>query len=715
MNIDRVLEQMTLAEKAGQMTQVAIDTISYGKPFKVKDPLKLSPKKLKKVVEDKMVGSVLNVGTSAHQPKRWRKLIKEIQQAAARTRLAIPVLYGIDSIHGANYVMGSTLFPQQLGLATTGNPSLVEQLFALAATDTLRAGIPWLFAPVADLGRDPRWPRLWEGFGEDVHLAEVFTAAATRGIQSVEGTAACLKHYLGYGLPQSGMDRTPAWIPERQLREYFLPPFVSGLHAGALSVMVNSGEINGVPVHASKFLLTDLLRKELGFDGVVVTDWEDVIYLHTRHKVADSYRSAVKMAVEAGIDMSMTALDTTFADHIVDLVNNGELSEARINQSVRRILQMKERLGLFKETVPGKHLKAVKRKKCTKLATKAAEQSIVLLRNKKRALPLKKNQRILVVGPTAASKRSLHGGWTYTWQGERTDELDPSNHPTFLEAFQEEYGDENVRYIQGCTHEGKMKTKGLKAALKWADRVLLCLGESSYTEFYGSIGDLYLPKEQEQLAALVSAGNKPTALLLLQGRPRCISRLSGHYDAVLTAFYPGHGGAVALSGVLTGRVNPSGRLPVTYPRTPNNLIPYDHKSTENQTLQDAAAAFDPEFEFGHGLSYTKFLYQNLKLKKDQLGVNDNLKITLEVVNKGKRAGGHVVQLYSRTHYATITPSVKRLRAFKRIKLKPGESTIVKFKLPVRALSFIGLNNRLVLESGKYSIMVGKLAQDFWIK
>ncbi|PHI21238.1 beta-glucosidase [Lewinellaceae bacterium SD302] len=705
---------MTLAEKAGQMTQVTLDTISYGKPYKVKNPLRLSPQKLKKVIEKKLVGSVLNVGTHAHTPARWRELIDEIQAAAARTRLGIPVLYGLDTIHGANYVMGSTLFPQQLGLAATGNTELVEQVFSLAARDTLRAGVPWLFAPVADLGRDPRWPRLWEAFGEDVQITKDMTVAATKGIEKVEGAASCLKHFLGYGYPQSGMDRTPAWIPERQLREYYLPPFVSGLAAGSPSVMVNSGEINGEPVHASKFLLTDLLRGELGFDGVVVTDWEDVIYLHTRHRVADSYRSAVKISIEAGIDMSMTAMDTDFADHIVDLVESGELPEARIDESVRRILRMKEKLGLFEIPNPGHDFPAAKPKKDLALATKAAEQSIVLLKNKRGALPLKKQQRILVVGPTANSKRSLHGGWTYTWQGEKTDELDPSEHPTFLAAFRSEYGKKNVRYVQGCNHQDELKMKKLKDKLKWADRVILCLGESSYTEFFGSLDDLYLSPGQEELSVQVAKAKKPTTLLLLQGRPRCISRLKGKYDSILTAFYPGHGGATALSGVLTGRVNPSGRLPLTYPRSPNSLIPYDHKSTENQELQGAKSAFDPEFEFGYGLSYTDFSYRKLKLKKDVVGQNDKLKVSVKVKNTGRRSGGHVVQLYTRTHFAAITPSVRRLRAFQRIELQAGEERTVTFSIDVADLAYIGLDQQPRLEDGKYSLMIGDLEKDFMI-
>lgn len=714
MNINHLLSQMTLAEKAGQMTQVTLDTIAMGKPYQVEDPLTLDDTKIKQVINNKLVGSVLNVGTHAHTPERWRELIDDIQAAAANTRLGIPILYGLDTIHGANYVMNSTLFPQQLGLACTGNRALTETLFALAARDTVRAGIPWLFAPDGDVGRNPLWPRIWEGFGEDVYICSELTAAATRGIEGVDGAASCLKHFLGYGYPQSGMDRTPAWIPERQLREYYLPPFVSGLKAGSPSVMINSGEINGVPVHASKYLLTDVLRKELGFGGVIVTDWEDVLYLHTRHKVADSYRSAVKISIEAGIDMSMTAMDTEFADHVIDLVESGELSEGRIDDSVRRILQMKLDLGLFEKPNPGHTFPAADTSNDLDLATEAAEQSIVLLRNENECLPLEKGERILVVGPTANSKQSLHGGWTYTWQGDKTDELDPGLHPTFVEAFQQEYGKAGVRFVAACDHAGNMQTEGLDDALLWATRVILCLGENAYTEFFGSIDDLYLPKAQEILSVKVAAVKKPTILVLLQGRPRCISRLTGTYDAVLTAFYPGHGGPVALSGVLTGRVNPSGRLCLTYPRYPNSLIPYDHKSTENQELQGARPAFDPEFEFGHGLSYTQFKYGTIKLSNNVLKMGDVLEVSIELTNTGKRSGGHIVQLYTRTHYASITPSIRRLRKFDRLELEAGQHETINFKLSTEDMSFVGQDLKPITEPGNYTLMIGDQSREFTI-
>lgn len=718
-NIDALLSRMTLREKAGQMTQVTIDTLADGKPYKVKTPLRLNPKKMKKVLVDAAVGSVLNVGTSAHTPKRWRAMIDAIQERASQTRLGIPVLYGIDTIHGASYVMNSTLFPQQLGLAATYDADLVADLFELAARDTVWAGIPWLFSPVADVGRHPAWPRLWEGFGEDVYQCGVMTRAATEGIQRVKGAASCLKHFLGYGVPLSGKDRTPAWIPDRQLKEYFLPPFLEGIDAGAPSIMVNSGEVNGVPVHANRQLLTDLLRKQLKFKGVLVTDWEDILYLHTRHRVADSYRSAVKMAIDAGIDMSMTPIDVDFIDHVVDLVESGELTEKRINASVRRILILKKKLGLFKTPNPGHVAQKPRRKKDLKLAVRAAEESVVLLRNNdyegKPILPLNPNKKVLVTGPTATSKRSLHGGWTYTWQGEKTDELDPERHPDFLAAMRKEWGKNRVVYFQGCDQEGNLDLKGFKKATRSADTIILCLGESSYTEFFGSLDDMRLPREQEDLAKAALASGLPVVLLLLQGRPRCISNFADDIPAVLTAFYPGHGGPRAMAKILSGRVNPSGRLPLTYPRHPNELVTYDHKSTENQELQGAKSAYDPEFDFGHGLSYGDFHYGKLRLSAVEIKKDEQLKISVTVTNKGKRGGGHVVQLFTRDHYASITPSVKRLRGFQRIYLEAGEKKKVKFKLTAQDLAFVGVDGEWVTETGTFSVMIGPKTKEFTLE
>ncbi|MTB50123.1 glycoside hydrolase family 3 N-terminal domain-containing protein [Lewinella sp. W8] len=707
--VEDLLSRMTVAEKAGQMTQVTIDLVSEGKAYKLRKPLKLSPEKLREIIVTRGVGSILNVGTSAHTPTRWREILQDIQAAATDTRLGIPVLYGIDSIHGANYVMGSTLFPQQLGLAATGNPELVEELFALSARDTVTAGIPWLFSPSADFCRDPRWPRLWETFGEDVRTGEVLTAAAVRGIERVRPAASCLKHYLGYGAPVSGKDRTPAWVPERQLREYFVPAFRAGIRAGAPSIMVNSAEINGIPVHANPKLLRELLRDELGFTGVLVTDWEDIVFLYDRHRIADSYRSAVRIAIEAGIDLSMTPLETEFTDHLIDLVATGEIPESRLDESVRRILTLKEHCGLFDAPIPPAFPQSPERDRA--LARQAAEESVVLCRNEAAALPLRSDEKILVVGPTANSKRSLHGGWTYTWQGEQTDELDPEEHPSVLSAIEEEFGAAQVNFFPGCTHEaGSLNLEGFAEAAAKVDTIVLCLGESSYTEFFGSLNDLYLPDDQADLARAAVRSGKKIVLLLLEGRPRVISHFADDIPAVLVAFLPGHGGPAAIAGILSGRVNPSGRLPVTYPRYPNSLTPYDHKSSENREIQGAPIAYQPEFEFGTGLSYTDWQYQDLKVSKTRFSPEDPLEVSVTLINAGDRDGEHIVQLFSTDHYASVAPSVRRLRKFKRIRLEAGQRTKVSFSLTARDLAFVGLHHQWIAEAGDFSLQVGALTR-----
>ena len=712
--IEALLKSMTLREKVGQMTQVTLDTLCYGKPYKVREPLKIDPKKLDKVIRQKMVGSVLNVATAAHSQERWREIIQTIQETAAKTRLGIPVLYGIDSIHGASYVDGSSMFPQQLGLASAANPEMVEALFELSAQETVQAGMPWLFSPVADVGRNPAWPRAWEGFGEDPYLAGLLTTAATRGIEKVPQAVSCLKHYLAYGASNSGKDRTPAYLHERQVREYYLPPFVRGLEAGARTIMVNSSELNGIPLHADPFWLDTVLRKELGFEGIIVTDWQDILYLYEYHRVADSYRSAVKMAIEAGIDMSMTPLDTKFADHIVDLVESGELTEERIDQSVRRILRLKQELNLFDQAVVGQPGKT-NHEVSEKLLRESAAQSIVLLRNEQYLLPLSKQQRLLVCGPAATTLRSLHGGWTYTWQGERTDRMAPKDEPTVLEAIRQEFGAEQVQHFHGCDFEDGLNLEGLEKQAATADTIVLCLGESSYTEFYGSIDDLYLSDAQEQLAKACIATGKPVILLLLQGRPRLISRFESGLAAIVTTFYPGQRGGWALAKLLSGEVNPSGRLPITYPRYPNALITYDHKTTEDRELQGIVGGYNPQFEFGHGLSYSEVKYE--KLEVENLSVNSHLCINVKIrlTNTSPRPTDHIVQLFVSDHYASITPPVKRLRASRRIHLAASESQQLSFELGRESLEFIGINCQSVVEAGTFTVMIGALSADFEIE
>lgn len=718
--VEQLLVKMNLREKAGQMTQITIDTICAGKAYAPDDPLTILPDKLERAAVEYGVGSMLNVGTYAHSLEKWHNLIDTIQAAAQRSRLQIPILYGIDSIHGANYVAGSTLFPQQLALASTWNPDIVEELAAISAYETRAAGIPWTFSPVADLGRHAVWPRLWETFGEDVHLCTALTLAATVGtegeaINHPHRVAGCLKHFLGYGQPLSGKDRTPAWIPERYLREYYLPPFAAAIKAGARTIMINSGEINGIPVHADRRILHDLLREELGFTGVAVTDWEDIKYLHIRHKVADSYKEAVRIAILAGVDMSMTPLDTEFTDYLVELVEEGAITEARLDESVRRILTLKFELGLFEQTrfattaypeFAGKH--------ATNTALQAARESVLLLKNEEDVLPLRAGQKILVTGPTANTLRSLYGGWSLTWQGERTDEL-LTDQTNLLQAMEQTLGSESVTYVPGASFDEIIDLTAVKEAANDTDVILLCLGESSYTEFYGSIDDLALPIAQQQLADVAVATGKPVVLVLLQGRPRTIDTFVGQTSAVVASFYPGQGGGQALVDVLIGRYNPSGRLPITYPRHSNALELYDHKATENLPLQGVRAMYNPLFKFGEGLSYTTFIYSALELTPTEVMTDTSIQVQVTVRNDGELAGSEVVQVFISDEFASITPPVERLRAFKKVALAPGEQAIVQFDIPVKDLAFVGQDLRWIAEEGDFNIRVGTLSKKITLK
>ncbi|MEM6397955.1 MAG: glycoside hydrolase family 3 N-terminal domain-containing protein [Bacteroidota bacterium] len=710
--IESLLSRMTLAEKAGQMTQVTIDMISKGKPYKLDDPLTIDQDRLQDILAEKAVGSMLNVGTRAHSKERWKDIIAQVQTTAAQSRLGIPILYGIDTIHGANYIQDTHLFPQQLGLAAGANPELVEQLFTIAAEETLEVGIPWLFSPVADVGRHPAWPRLWEGFGEDPYLAGELVAAAVRGIEKT-GAVSCLKHYLAYGAARSGKDRTPAYLHERQVRQTHLPPFVAGLRAGARTIMVNSAELNGIPLHADPFWLDRVLRQELGFEGVIVTDWEDIRYLFLFHKVAKDYREAVKMSILAGVDMSMTPLDIDFTDLLVDLVETGEISEARIDQSVRRILRLKEELGLFEQPIPRLQTEMIPSANRADLCQQAAEESVVLLRNENSTLPLSKDSRILVCGPAATTLRSLHGGWTYTWQGERTDELAPKDEPNLLEALVQEFGQGQVGHLPGCDFNDLLDLNGFEKAAAKSNAIVLALGEASYTEFLGNIDDLYLPAAQEQLALACLATGKPVILVLLGGRPRLISRFEEGISAVLTACYPGRAGGRALAGAISGRVQPSGKLPITYPRYPNALLTYDHKITENRELQGLAGEFNPQFEFGSGLTYTQAVqYKNLQVKLDDDSLD--VQVSVELYNPNQQAVSHIVQLFLRDHVATVTPPNKRLVRFRRLSLKAGETQQVHFSLQQADFEFVGIDCIACFEEGAFSVLCENLEIDFYL-
>ncbi len=727
--IEALLKRMTLEEKVGQMTQLAIGMISKGRD----QDIQIDPDKLDKAIVRYGVGSILNVAEQALTPDKWHDTIRQIQDAATKkTRLGIPVIYGIDSIHGANYIQGATLFPQEIGMAATWNPALMKRGSEIAAMETRAAGIPWSFSPVLDIGRQPIWPRFYETFGEDPYLAKVMGVAFVRGMEgtdvsSQDHVAACLKHYMGYSFPLTGRDRTPAWIPENYLREYFLPTFAGAVKAGAHTVMVNSAEINGVPGHINHHILTDILHDELGFKGFVVSDWEDIKKLVTVWRVAPTEKEATRMAVMAGIDMSMVPLDYSFSDNLIALVKEGAVPQSRIDEAVRRILKVKFELGLFEKPIPDPGLKSKIGLPDSRLASlQAARESMTLLKNTNNLLPLSKDRKVLVTGPTANSLISLNNGWTYVWQGSE-ESLYPKDRPTIRRAIEAKTGAANVSYVPGTRItrpagstsnntptdvEAEVDIPAAVRAASAADVVVLCLGEGSYTETPGNITDLTLGEPQLRLAEAIEATGKPVVLVLVEGRPRIINRIVDKAGAVLMAYNPGNEGGQAVADVLFGDFNPSGKLPFTYPRTPNGLITYDHKPFETEDTAFGNMAFRPQFEFGEGLSYTTFSYKDLRLNRKTIGASDQLSVSVTVTNSGKRAGKEVVQLYVSDLVASLSPPGKRLKRFAKIYLEPGQSRTLTFKLNSDDLAFIGANNKPVIEAGDFDVSIGGLRERF---
>ncbi len=728
--IEALLKRMTLEEKVGQMTQLAIGMIAKGRDQEIQ----IDPAKLDKAIVHYGVGSILNVAEQALTPDKWHDIIKQIQEAATKkTRLGIPVIYGIDSIHGANYVQGATLFPQEIGMAATWNPGLMKRGSEIAAMETRAAGIPWSFSPVLDIGRQPQWPRFYETFGEDPYLAKVMGAAFVRGLEgtdvsSQDHVAASLKHYMGYSLPLSGRDRTPAWIPENYLREYFLPTFAAAVKAGAHTVMVNSAEINGIPGHINHHILTDILRDELGFKGFVVSDWEDIKKLVTVWHVAANEKAATRMAVMAGIDMSMVPLDYSFADYLIALVKEGAVPQSRIDEAVRRILKVKFELGLFENPMPNAALKSkIGLPESRQASLQAARESMTLLKNTGDRLPLAKDRKILVTGPTADSLISLNNGWTYVWQGSE-ESLYPKDRPTIRRAIEAKAGAANVTYVPGTkitrragspsnnTPTNMEEEVDIPAAVRAAgaaDVIVLCLGEGSYTETPGNIPDLTLGEPQRKLAEAIETTGKPVVLVLVEGRPRIINRIADNASAVLMAYNPGNEGGQAVADVLFGDFNPCGKLPFTYPRFPNALMTYDHKAFETESFD--SAGIRPQFEFGDGLSYTRFSYRDLRLNRKTIGASDQLSISITVTNSGRRAGQEVVQLYVSDLVASLSPAGKRLKRFAKIYLEPEKSRTLTFKLRPDDLSFIGADNKPVVEPGEFEVMIAGLKARFELK
>jgi len=699
--IEDLLSRMTLEEKVGQMTQLTLEVVAK----RLDDRhVQLDMEKLRNAMVTHHVGSILNCGGSANTMDNWQEIITAIQDVATKeTRLGIPVIYGIDSIHGANYIVGATLFPQSIAMAATGNVDLVRRASVVTAAETRAAGIPWNFNPVLGLARNPLWPRVWETFGEDPYIASVMGAAyveAQQGDDLADPTrvAACMKHYLGYSVPRTGKDRTPAHIPDRILREYFLKPFAAAVEAGVATCMVNSSEINGLPVHASRYYLIDILRQELGFEGLVVSDWNDINNLWQREKVAATQREAVKMAVLAGVDMSMVPYDYSFHDHLVDLVREGEVPMSRIDEAVRRILMVKQALGVFEAPYPDPAAKArFATAEATELNLQAAREAITLLKNEGGVLPLSKDARVLVTGPTADLLSVLNGGWTITWQGDRED-LYPAEKHTILEAIREKAGAERVTYVPGAPFgEEAWGVQAVVEAARRADVAVVCLGEPPYCETPGNIDDLALPAAQRDLVMALSRAGVPVVIVLIEGRPRLLGTAADQAQAVVMGYLPGMEGGRAIADVLFGDVNPSGKLPLTYPAHTGDLTLYDRKPSET---------YRPQWPFGHGLSYTTFKYANLTLSAETIRPGEVLTVHVEVTNTGPRRGKEIVQLFVQDEVRSVTPPVRQLKRFTKIDLDAGEVQTVTFTLATEDLMFIGADSEPTLEPGRFKVFIG---------
>ena len=709
--VESLLRQMTLDEKVGQMTQVTLGVVS------TQQDGVLDPTALAKAINEYKVGSILNVTNHALTAQQWRTVQTQIQDEAKKTRLKIPVIYGLDGIHGQTYTLESTLFPQSIGMAAARNPELVAAAAKVTAKELRASGVRWNFAPVLDCGRQPLWSRFPETYGEDVYIGRTLGVAAIKayeedGLKNPTAVASCMKHYLAYSASRTGKDRTPIYLPETEMREYYLPQFRAAVKAGATTLMVNSSEINGTPVHASKYLLTDVLRRELGFEGVIVTDWEDIIRLHTRHNVAPTPRAAVVMAINAGIDMSMVPTDFSFFVLLREAVQKGEVPISRIDDAVRRILLLKAKVGLLDNAYPEPAATAnFGRPEYQQLALQAAREAMTLLKNEGDILPLHTGMRLLVAGPSARSISALNGCWSYTWQG-KDERWYPAGSKTIYDALSEKFGAGRVSTtaVGDFTNPANYDTTALKAAAGAADAIVLCLGENAYAESPGTIGDLALPDEQKALARAAASTGKPVIFVLTEGRPRFITDIAPLAKGILLAYWSGRKTAEAVSDVLSGDYNPDGRLPFSYPRSSGEIVLYDRKPTEDiREIFNSDMTMDgykPLYPFGWGLSYTRFEYGDLLLSSPSFSGPGKLTVSVTVKNSGSRDGKHTVELYTRQHYASITPNMRRLRAFKKIFLKAGESQTASFTIDRDDLAFVNAQLRTVTEPGDFDVFIG---------
>ena len=724
-NIQQWLKKMTLEEKIGQMCEITIDVVTDFE--KSRDGFTLSEAMLDTVIGKYKVGSLLNVPLSVAQKKEvWAKAIRQIQEKSMK-EIGIPCIYGVDEIHGTTYTLDGTLFPQGVNMGATFNRALVRRGAEISAYETKASCVPWTYAPVVDLGRDPRWPRMWENYGEDAYLNTVMGVEAVLGFQGSDpnhigryNVAACVKHYMGYGVPVSGKDRTPSAIPRSELREKHFAPYLAAIRAGALSVMVNSAVDNGMPFHANKELLTDWLKRDLNWDGLIVTDWADINNLCTRDHIAATKKEAIKIAINAGIDMSMVPYETSFCTYLKELVEEGEVPMSRIDDAVARVLRLKYRLGLFDNPYwdIAEYDKFGSPEHAAE-ALRAAEESEVLLKNDGNLLPLKQGTKILLAGPNANLMRCLNGGWSYSWQGHRADEF-AGAYNTIYEALCNKFGKDNITYEPGVTYapykndnwweEIPAEIEKAVAAAANADVIIACIGENSYCETPGNLNDLTLSANQRNLVKALAATGKPVILVLNEGRPRIINDIEPLAKAVVHVMLPGNYGGDALANLLAGDVNFSGKLPYTYPKYINSLATYDYKPCENVGQMagnyNYDAVMDVQWPFGFGLSYTSYAYSNLKVDKSSFAPGDVITVSVDVTNTGSVEGKESVLLYSSDLVASSTPDIKRLRGFDKISLKPGETKTVTLKLAADDLAFVGYDGLWRLEKGDFVLACG---------
>ncbi len=719
--VEQVLSKMTLDEKIGQMTQLSIDVLGSF----VNGEFVLDESKLQQAIAEFKVGSVLNApGPVAQTAAKWQEIIGRIQEVSMK-EIGIPCIYGLDQTHGTTYTLDGILFPQNINIAASFNPELAYEAARITAYETRAGSCPWTFSPAVDMARDPRWSRIWENFGEDCLVNAVMGSQSILGYQGDEPNhipanriAASVKHYMGYSSARTGKDRTPAYISESELREKCFAPFKACVEAGALTIMVNSGSINGVPVHANHELLTKWLKEDLQWDGMLVTDWADINNLYTREHVAASKKEAIKMAVNAGIDMAMEPYDLGYCTLLKELVEENEVSMARIDDAVRRVLRLKVRLGLFEQPItPMADYPLLGSEEHAQLALKAAEESEILLKNKDQILPLKKGTKILVTGPNAHSMRCLNGGWSYSWQGHLADRF-ASKYNTLYEAICQEFGADHVRLEQGVTYvaegtyteENTPEIAKAVAAAHQVDVIIACIGENSYCETPGNLSEMAISENQRNLVKALATTGKPMILVLNEGRPRIIHDLEPLAQGIIHIMLPGNFGGNALANILSGEANPSAKMPYTYPRHEAELTTYDYRVSEEMDKMEGAYDYDAvisvQWPFGYGLSYTTFEYSRLVCSHSDFNVQDELTFTVDVTNTGKRTGKEVVMLFSRDMVASLTPENRRLRAFQKVELKPGETKQVTLKIPASDLAFVGSDGRWILEAGEFRIQVG---------